>query len=303
MKEKNKEKLLSKRVFNMAMCELIRKTEQEKRYGTSANYRAAFLCFSRFLQEEKKLFVLSKELLSEYEYWLRGRGILWNSISFYMRNLRAMCRCLSDRGVSLPADLFGRVYTGVDKTKKRALSEDVMSRIRYANLEAYPDLAYSRDLFLFSFYCRGMAFVDLAFLTKQNIQGERICYMRRKTGQMLEVALEPCMKEIIQRYPGVNEYLFPLVRTSVPVEAYRQYRVAISIFNRNLKKLALLLDIPPLSSYMSRHSWATIAHNRNVPLSLISESMGHSSEKITRIYLASFNQDLIDEVNRSVISF
>ena len=100
MKEKNKEKLLSKRVFNMAMCELIRKTEQEKRYGTSANYRAAFLCFSRFLQEDKKLFVLSKELLSEYEYWLRGRGILWNSISFYMRNLRAMCRCLSDRGVS-----------------------------------------------------------------------------------------------------------------------------------------------------------------------------------------------------------
>ena len=303
MKEKKEGKLLSERVFNTVMSELICKMKQEKRYGTSANYRAAVLCFSRFLREEKKRLFLCQELISEYEYWLRGRGVLRNSISFYMRNLRAMCRSLSDRGILLPGNLFGRVYTGVDKTKKRALSEDIMARIRYADLEAYPDLAYSRDLFLFCFYCRGMAFVDLAFLTKQNIQGERICYVRRKTGQLLEIALEPCMKEIIERYPGVNEYLFPLVRSSASVEAYRQYRVAISVFNRNLKRLAVLLDIPPLSSYMSRHSWATMAHNRNIPLSLISESMGHSSEKITRIYLASFNQDLIDEANRNVISF
>ena len=136
----------------------------------------------------------------------------------------------------------------------------------------------------------------------RDIEGEYIYYTRHKTGQRLEVRIEPCMREIMRRYAGSAEYVFSILTAADREGAYRQYRAAICSFNRTLKSLSKLLDIPVLSSYMSRHSWATIARNKQIPLSVISEGMGHNSESTTQIYLASFNQQVVDEANRSVIS-
>ena len=191
-----------------------------------------------------------------------------------------------------------RRYTGIAKTRKRAVSEQTLARIKQADLTEFPQLARCRDLFLFCFYCRGMAFVDLAYLRQENIDGHYIRYTRRKTGQNLEIH----MKEIMLRHAGSGGYLFPILTSDNPRKAYEQYRSAICTFNRSLKILSQRLDIPALSSYMSRHTWATIARYRQIPLAIISEGMGHNSENTTRIYLSSFNQQVLDEANKNVIT-
>ena len=302
MRKKKKTLPVSEQVFNTELLRIAQKAEQWGRLGTAANYRAAAASFCQFLNSGHKHTEFNRQLIQEYEYWLRAKGLIRNSTSFYMRNLRAMCRQLNKKGIETPADCFESVYTGIDTTRKRALTEQAMSLIKHADLSNEPTLAYTRDLFLFCFYCRGMAFVDLAYLRHDNIYNGYIRYVRRKTGRVIEIRLERCMTEIINRYPGTAGYLFPVLRSQEPACAFKQYRSAICVFNRMLKQLATRLGIPKLSSYMSRHSWATIARRRQVPLSVISQGMGHSSEAITQIYLASFSQQVIDDANRNVIN-
>lgn len=302
MERKGKKNLISKQKFSDKLLELVREVKAEGRYSTAANYRHTCSSFFLFLRDTGSDFLLNGLLMERYERWLWGRRVSRNSSSFYMRNLRAMCNVLAKKGVIADAGLFANVYTGVAKTRKRAVAEGVLARVRDADLTRFPKLAYCRDLFLFSFYCRGMAFVDIAYLRWRDIEGEYIYYTRHKTGQRLEVRIEPCMREIMRRYAGSAEYVFSILTAADREGAYRQYRAAICSFNRTLKSLSKLLDIPVLSSYMSRHSWATIARNKQIPLSVISEGMGHNSESTTQIYLASFNQQVVDEANRSVIS-
>lgn len=269
--------------------------------GTVANYRSTLISFNQFLAQTGEPCRLTRRLIVKYENWLRARGLLRNTTSFYMRNLRAMCRMLKDRGIKYDKAIFDDVYTGVDKTRKRAMAEQTLRIIKGCDLSSEPDLEYCRDLFLFSFYCRGMAFVDVAYLREENIHDGYIRYIRRKTGQTIEVRIEKCMQEIMARYPGKKGYVFPVLTSTDPNWAYHQYRSGICTFNRMLKQLAAHLGISPFSSYMSRHTWATIARDKQIPISVISESMGHSSEKVTQIYLASFSQQVLDDANRFVI--
>ncbi len=301
MKGKNTRNALSCQEFRAALSRVVQETRQSGRLSTATNYCSAAASFFSFLEQTEEDFRLESVIFVRYEHWLRSKGLLRNSTSFYMRNLRAMCRALKGRGTLKNVDFFGGVYTGVDNTRKRAVAESVIARVKRADLSAEPILAYYRDLFLFCFYCRGMSFVDLAYLRTENIRDGYIRYSRRKTGRTIEIHIEKCMTEIMARYPGQLGYVFPIITTSDSVKAYRQYRSAICVFNRMLKRLAERLGVPVFSSYASRHTWATIARDKQVPLSVISESMGHSSEAVTRIYLASFSQQVIDEANKSVI--
>lgn len=173
---------------------------------------------------------------------------------------------------------FRSVYTGVERTRKRAIREDIMVRLQKLNLADSAPLAFSRDLFIFSYCTRGMAFVDIAYLKKE---------------------------EIIKRYePYVynSPYLFPIITSNNPEEAYRQYQTALGYHNRKLKKLGKLTgENLRLSSYTARHSWATVARNHNVPLSIISAGMGHTSEKNTLIYLESVENSLIDKADEGIL--
>ena len=275
--------------------------ERQVKLGTAANYHSTLVSFNQFLAQTDEPCRLTRRLIMKYESWLRARGLSRNTTSFYMRNLRAMCRMLKDRGIKYDKTIFDDVYTGVDKTRKRAMAEQTLRIIKGCDLSSEPDLEYWRDLFLFSFYCRGMAFVDVAYLRKENVHDGYIRYIRHKTGQTIEIRIERCMQKIMERYPGKNGYVFPVITSTDPDWAYRQYRSGICIFNRMLKQIATRLGIPPFSSYMSRHTWATIARDKQIPISVISESMGHSSEKVTQIYLASFSQQVLDDANRFVI--
>ena len=281
--------------------------EANGKLGTARNYRRTLGSFSDFLGGRDIPFSLVDErLVGQYDDWLRRRGVVRNTVSFYMRILRAVYNRAVKEDVVPQADPFRHVYTGVDQTCKRAVGEDVVVRLRQLDLTHSPSLALARDIFIFSYCTRGMAFVDIAFLRNQDIVGDTIRYVRSKTGQRLVISIEPCIAKLIGRYAGagrISGYVFPLLSSDDPVRAFSQYRTALDYYNRRLKKLSGLLGLEvPLSSYTSRHTWATAARNHNIPLSVISAGMGHASEKTTQIYLASLENSVIDQANRSLIA-
>ena len=277
--------------------------ERAGRYSTSRNYRRTWASFSRFLKGQP-LYMdeITKEIIGPYNLYLRETGLQRNTISFYNRILRSVYNQSVKEGYALPENPFKDVYTGVDVTRKRALPVEVLHNIASLDLPD-PELALARDLFLFSFQARGMSFVDMAFLTQQNLQHDFLRYVRRKTGQALSVRVEPYMKDLLDRYRPMCHapYLLPILQSTEPEEAFAQYSIALGRHNRMLRKLGQLVGTDfPLSSYCARHSWATVARDSAVPLSVISSAMGHTSEKTTRIYLASLDNSLIDRANRRI---
>ncbi len=277
--------------------------------GTARNYERTFRSFCAFLGPggaDVPLGRLDAEMVGQYEIWLQERGVVRNSSSFYLRNLRALYNKAVRRGlVEQHADAFYGVYTGIDSTRKRAMGEVVILQLLKLDLRSCRSLELSRDLFVFSYCTRGMSFVDMAFLRKEDVRGGVIHYVRRKTSQRLSVRIEPCIGRIIEKYAGQtsgSKYVFPILTTTAAEDAYRQYAVALNYHNRKLKTLGRLIGLDvPLSSYIARHSWATAARRHNVPISVISASMGHSSEKTTQIYLDALDGSVIDDANRGIL--
>ena len=241
----------------------------------------------------------------EYNDYLEERGITKNSISFYMRIWRAVYNRAVKEKIVEQAYPFLEVYTGIDHTRKRAVPEEALCRLMELDLRACPDLELSRDLFVFSYCTRGMAFVDIAYLKKTDIEGDKIVYNRRKTHQMLIIKIEPCIRYLIEKYKkGTSDsvYVFPILNSEDENEKYNQYLIALSLHNIKLKKLTQLAGLgTPLSSYIPRHTWATTAHNRHIPISVISAAMGHTSEKTTEIYLASLENSVVDNANGEIL--
>ena len=237
-----------------------------------------------------------------YEEFLIKRGLCRNSTSFYMRNLRAIVNRAIERDFEVTRNPFKHVYMGVDKTIKRAVSLDVVQKIRDIDLGGHPSLDFARKVFMFAFYTRGMSFVDIAFLKKSDMNNGLITYSRRKTRQQISVRIEPEIKKPIDSF-GNNEtdYLLPII-TEAGGDVERQYENAYFRINRNLQKVGKQLGLETkLTLYVARHAWASIAHSNNVALSTISKAMGHDSEKTTVIYLKSLDSSSVDKANSDII--
>ena len=267
-------------------------------------YRAAVNSFLRFRGEKGDVTIseIDSDMLLEYEAWLRKRGLVPNTTSFYMRNLRALYNRAVRQGLAADGSPFREVYTGVEKTVKRAVSSKVISRIKNLDLSADAPLEQSRDLFMFSFYTRGMSFVDMAKLRKRDLRNGVLAYRRQKTDQQLFVKWEKPMQDIVDKYPNPSSpYLLPII-TLPGIDERRQYLNAIHQMNAHLKEIGQRVQSPvPLTSYVARHEWASIARDRQVPLSVISAAMGHESESTTRIYLSSLDTSAVDKANSVVI--
>ena len=221
-----------------------------------------------------------------------------------MRILRAVYNKAVKQGIAVQTFPFREVYTGVARTSKRAVDEETILKLQRIDLSDSPALALSRDMFVFSYCARGMAFVDMAYLKKENVDSVRITYCRHKTGQYLTLHIEPCMAVILERYGRFvrKSISFPILTDEQPDQVYRQYRTGLNYHNRKLKRLGKLLGEPlPLSSYTPRHSWATAARNHDVPIAVISAGMGHSSERTTLIYLDSLDNAVIDNANEKIL--
>lgn len=247
--------------------------------------------------------MLNEQIICQYESFMRSSSLCRNTTSFYMRILRSVYNRAVDDGLTNQNYPFKRVYTGVDKTSKRAISLKEIKRIKDLDLSTTPTLDFARDMFLFSFYMRGMSFIDIAYLQKKNLSNGFVVYNRRKTGQQLVVKWEKNMEDIINKHHNGNSiYLLPIITVQDGTER-KQYLNKMLLINKYLKRIAVLAGIEiPLTMYVARHSWASIAQSKNIPIKAISLGMGHDNEETTRIYLASIQTDVIDNANNKILS-
>ena len=289
-------------LFNF-MEGLIVKLKQNGKTRTSETYRAALNSFKKFRKEEDiMLDCLTSEIMEAYEAWHKQRGNSPNTISFYTRILRAVYNRAVEEDIIENRYPFRHVYTGVDKTVKRAIALVHVKKIKALDLSLLPPLDYARDMFIMSFYLRGMSFIDMAFLKKADLKHGYIIYRRRKTGQQLTIEWTPEMQAILDKYPNnPTQYLLPIIKTE-GINERCAYRNAGYNINHNLKKIAGMVGITlPLTMYVARHSWASAAKAKGIPLSVISEGMGHDSEATTRIYLASLDTSVVDKANSLIL--
>lgn len=298
------------------MESVIAKLKQQGKARTSETYTSAMNSFRRFLQSRMPggnvgnvtetdflLDDMDSDTITAYELYLKNNGVSPNSSSFYMRNLRAVYNRAVEDDLTAQRFPFKRVYTGMEKTVKRAVPLKTVRKIKELDLSTFPSLDFARDMFLFSFYTRGMSFVDMAYLRKTDLKGGILSYRRRKTGQRLFIRWEKCMQEIADKYDTSHScYLLPIITPTADVDERNQYIRTGHNVNRSLKIIGLRLGLPlPLTMYVARHAWASIARSKNVPLSVISEGMGHDSETTTRIYLASLDNMAVDKANSLIL--
>lgn len=165
-----------------------------------------------------------------------------------------------------------------------------------------PHLDFARDMFILSFMLRGMSFVDMAFLKKKDLSDGYITYKRSKTGQQLTIEWTQEMQAILDKYPmNKSEFLLPIIKNKGVKERYIYRNVGYNI-NHSLKVIAKKLELSiPLTMYVARHSWASAAKASGIPLSVISEGMGHESETTTKIYLASLDTSVVDRANSIIL--
>lgn len=270
----------------------------------SETYTTSLNSFRRFSNDKDvPLDKIDSDMMQAFEAWLKTNGVSPNSSSFYMRNLRAVYNRAVEKELMPQRFPFKHVYTGVDKTVKRAVPLKTIRRIKEMDLSLNPSADFARDMFLFSFYTRGMSLVDMAYLKKKDLANGILSYRRRKTGQQLLIRWEKPMQEIVDKYDtGSSIYLLPIIKPHSKKNERTQYIYAGHNINRNLKSIGRNLGLSlPLTMYVARHSWASAARSKNVPLSVISEGMGHDSEATTRIYLASLDNMVIDRANSLIL--
>lgn len=296
-----------KSTFFTFMQHRIDQLEQLGRFRTAETHRATLQSFILFRNgKDLSISRFNSDLMLLYEAFLKNRRVCPNTISFYMRILRAVYNQAAEKGLCSQKYPFKHVYTGIGKTVKRALSLNHLKALKALPLGNEPRLAFARDLFLFSFYTRGMSFIDMAYLHKKDINNYTLSYRRRKTGQCIYIQWERCMQDIVDRYPTPQEspYLLPILCPPYTsgLQERRCYQKALHSINHQLKILSKRMGLPaPLTTYVARHTWASIARNQDIPIPVISEGLGHHSEQTTRIYLTSLDTSIIDEANRKII--
>ena len=294
----------SQSVF-MFFRQQIAKKEQMQCVGTKNNYTNAVNRFIEFRNQKDLTFSqMTADMMEMYQAWLWNRGVGQNTVSFYLRTLRTLHHKAVEAGQATSNDIFAHVQTANVRTAKRAISIKDIRNIEKLELQIGSSIDKARDLFLLSFYLRGMAFVDMAFLKKSDLKCGMVSYNRRKTHQNLNIEWIKPMQAIIDKYAEQTKdspYMLPIL-TGKETSPYTQYRKVEYNTNYNLKKIGKMIGLKiPLTTYVARHTWASIALHMNIPIATISEGMGHNSYKTTQIYLESIDVATINEANKRII--
>ncbi len=277
---------------------------QHGQYRTSETYASTLNSFKRFRANlDVNLEDIDGTLIETYECYLKRNGLSPNTISFYLKHIRATYNRAVEEKLINDRKPFRRVSTSTEKTIKRAISLNNIKQLMELDCSNNPSRKFARDMFLFSFYTRGMSFIDIAYLQKKNLKDNILFYRRKKTNQQLMIHWESCMQEILQSYGAdiSSPYLFSIIKEP-SINPRKQYQNALFLVNRHLKEIGKGLGLhQPLTMYVARHSWASIARDEGIPISVISEGMGHDSEKTTQIYLTSLKTETIDNANRKIL--
>lgn len=314
----NVERKNAKDDLRLYIPEVIGMLKREGKFPAMHVYACTLRSYEKFCAEERHpknttaslsmQEIFTPERLKEYEDWLAGQQSSPNTISTYMRTLQAVYNRWMSPGIEgYNPVLFKDVYTKVESRTKRALTAEQMEQLRNTDfsvltLRQQQVLTY----FLLMFMLRGMPFIDLAHLRKSDLRNRRITYRRHKTGKLMVVDVPPDAMRLLQKYRDKtdSEYLFPLLHGGLFMEEHHhRYQETLRHFNRELARLMKqLLPGVSVSSYTVRHTWATLAYHSGVPVGLISQSLGHSSIRVTMTYLKPFDAEVIDRINRQVIS-
>lgn len=287
---------------------LIKKATIAKRYSTANAYLNTLRNYQQFIQKPSQTFEeLTPEGMTNYEMFMLRNGLRYNTISLYNRMMRSICnQAVTQKVANInTAELFRDVFMGCKTTVKRAIKPAVIGQLIDADFTQWPQLQFSRDLFLLSFYLRGISFVDLAYLCKSNVQYNTLIYFRQKNGKMLYVTLEECALKIIKQYAEQRKesiYLLPII-SGTEKEGEKQYRSSLRLYNKHLQQISKLLDLDiTLTSCVPRHTWITSAQNTNVPIAVINTSMGQSSDNVTYTYIDPFENHKLSDANKRVIA-
>ena len=314
----NVERKNAKDDLRLYIPEVIGMLKREGKFPAMHVYACTLRSYEKFCAEERHpknitaslsmQEIFTPERLKEYEDWLAGQQSSPNTISTYMRTLQAVYNRWMSPGIEgYNPVLFKDVYTKVESRTKRALTAEQMEQLRNTDfsvltLRQQQVLTY----FLLMFMLRGMPFIDLAHLRKSDLRNRRITYRRHKTGKLMVVDVPPDAMRLLQKYRDKtdSEYLLPLLHGGLFMEEHHhRYQETLRHFNRELARLMKqLLPGVSVSSYTARHTWATLAYHSGVPVGLISQSLGHSSIRVTMTYLKPFDAEVIDRINRQVIS-
>ena len=314
----NVERKNAKDDLRLYIPEVIGMLKREGKFPAMHVYACTLRSYEKFCAEERHpknataslsmQEIFTPERLKEYEDWLAGQQSSPNTISTYMRTLQAVYNRWMSPGIEgYNPVLFKDVYTKVESRTKRGLTAEQMEQLRNTDfsvltLRQQQVLTY----FLLMFMLRGMPFIDLAHLRKSDLRNRRITYRRHKTGKLMVVDVPPDAMRLLQKYRDKtdSEYLFPLLHGGLFMEEHHhRYQETLRHFNRELARLMKqLLPGVSVSSYTARHTWATLAYHSGVPVGLISQSLGHSSIRVTMTYLKPFDAEVIDRINRQVIS-
>ena len=302
--------IMNKNGFSRCGELYIGRLQREGRFSTAHVYKNALFSFSNFCGTQNVSFrQVTRECLRRYGQHLSDCGLKPNTVSTYMRMLRS----IYNRGVEAGSApyvprLFHDVYTGVDVRQKKALPATELHKLLYEDPKT-DRLRRTQAIAGLMFQFCGMSFADLSHLEKSALDSNVLRYNRVKTKTPMSVEVLDSAQEMLEQLrnrrsprPGCPDYLFGILqgdKKRKDEKAYREYQSALRRFNNHLKGLAKALRLTsPVTSYTLRHSWATTAKYRGVPIEMISESLGHKSIKTTQIYLKGFGLKERTEVNK-----
>lgn len=308
-----KEQLFSKSIKAITVgalfTQIIQELHREQRFGYAASIEQTYRSLIFYNGHLEIHFPdMDTAWLKRYESWLRCKGTAENTIGIRFRTLRMIYNRAIERGYVKAENYPFRTYRVGRfhaETPKRAITKsEIMDIVNFPcqNRSSYFQLAV--DLFYFSYLMGGINFADMANLTWQNIVDGRLIYKRQKTGKILNLPLQKRAMEIIERYVSKEPYLFPIYTSKhqTPQQKLNRHHKVISMINRALTEIGQELHISTkLTTYVARHSYATVLKRSGVATSIISESLGHSSERVTRIYLDSFENRQIDEAMKNLL--
>ena len=267
--------------------------------------------YSSFIKFNKHLDIPFSDIdatwLKRYELWMKEQNLSVSTISTRIRHLRAVFN-LAIAEHSIKNDCYPfhsyKVSKLYKQTAKRAISKkEVLKIMQYQGDTPMECLAI--DVFVFSYLNAGINFIDIAKLKRSNIVESQLIYNREKTKKLINVPLQQKAMEIIAKYENdKSPYLFPILtpfhKTEIQI-ANRLHKVLAKI-NKHLKEIGKKLKLPiPLTTYVARHSYATVLKRAGVSTSIISESLGHGSEKITQVYLDSFDNSQINDAMKNLL--
>ncbi|PKP20806.1 MAG: hypothetical protein CVU05_08230 [Bacteroidetes bacterium HGW-Bacteroidetes-21] len=291
---------------------IVSRLQKANKIGNATVYNDLKRSLSSFAGVNLLFSDITVSFLKKYEQNFLENKVKENSISYYMRTIRSVFnKAIADGEIEremYPFDEY-KISKLNTTTIKRAIPRKDIRVLEGLGIDKSSRLFNSLNYFLFSFYNGGKNFTDIALLTWQNIQNERLVYKRTKTGKIYNIALLPPAKKILDFYAETQrsneDYIFPILsHSNHKTETSRKNRIhkIIGQTNSDLKTLSKEAKLNTvLTTYVARHSYATILKQNGISTSIISEALGHSSEKTTQIYLDSFENSVLDEANKSIL--